>query len=251
VPTLAQHGILAVDDGAYRVEPAGEALLADEHEREEYDGHEADLMLALADLAPALRSGESPWATANGATLAASAVVEDDVFDELEHSTEVLQFVAGALMRDGMWADAGTALIAGPGSAQIADLAAEAGIATTFRVTGDRASELASSSENLAEDDGAAADLAIAAVALGHRTDDEGRQLLVALRERAGSLVIVDAARPDSLSPVAHETPVLALAGNGVGLRDEDAVAALAADAGWRFERSIPLGWGIEAAVLS
>lgn len=251
IPTLAHHGILAVEDGACRLESAGEVLLADEHEREEYDGHEADLMLALAELAPALRSGESPWTKANGATLAATAQAHEDVFDELEHGTEVLQFVAGALVRDELWADAASALITGPGSAQIADLAAEAGIRTEFRIVGERSADLLAVSENLIEDDGAPADLAIAAVALGHRTDDEARELLAALRERARTLVVVDAARPDSLSPVAHETPVLALAGNGAGLRDENAVAALAGEAGWRFERSIPLGWGMEAAVLN
>ncbi|MGO1801326.1 MAG: siderophore-interacting protein [Microbacteriaceae bacterium] len=250
-PTLVHHAVISLDDGAYRLDSAGEALLADEHEREVFDGHEADLMLALGELAPAMREGGSPWARANGSTLAASAALDDDVFDELEHGTEVLQFLAGALMRDRLWTDAATALIVGPGAAQIAGLAAEAGIGTTFRVTAERASDLASASENLVEDDGASANLAIAAFALGHRTDDEARELLAVLRERAGTLVVIDAARADSLNPAAHETSVLALSGNGVGLRDENGVAILAADAGWRFERSIALGWGIEAAVLS
>lgn len=251
MPTLIHHGMVAVHDDAYRLDSAGEALLADEHEREEFDGHEADLMLALAELAPALREGASAWTRARGATLAADAAADADRFDELEHAAEVLRFVAGALVRDELWAKAATVLITGPGSAEIADLATEAGIVAAFRVTGDWASALSSSSENLREDDGAAADLAIAAVALGYRTDAESRQLLNELRVRAATLVIVDAARADSLNPSAHETPVLALAGNGTGLRDAVAVAALADSAGWSFERTIPLGWGMEATVLS
>lgn len=249
-PTLVHHGLLSVDDGVYRLDSAGEALLADEHEREEFDGHEADLMLALAELAPALRDGDSPWAKANGATLAAAVATDAERFEELRHGTEVLRFVGGALMRDGLWADAARVLLAGPGSGEVAELAAEAGTAATFVVTGDGASDLVRGSDRLREDDGADADLAIAAFALGHRTDAEALGLLHRLRERSASLVIIDEARPDSLSPVAHEAPVLALAGNGAGLRPEGAVDALAAGSGWRRERTIALGWGVEAAVL-
>lgn len=250
IPTLVHHGVVAEQDGRFRLASAGEALLADEHEREEFDGHEADLLLALAELAPALRDGGSPWFKARGETLAAATVSDPERFEELRHGAEVLRFVGGALVRDALWADAGRVLLTGPGSAEVADLAAEAGIAATFTVTGDGAPGLASRSEHLQKSDGAAADVAIAAFALGHRTDDEALRLLVQLRERANSLVIIDAARPDSLSPTAHETPVLALAGNGAGLRDEVAVDALAGDAGWRRERTIVLGWGVEAAVL-
>lgn len=250
VPTLVHHGMLAVDGGLYRLDSAGEALLADEHEREEFDGHEADLMLALAELAPALRDGESPWQKAGNRTLAADAAADDEVFEELRHGAEVLQFVGAALVRDGLWADAGTVLLTGPGSAEVVELATDAGITASFMMTGERASDLAASSEHLGEDDGTTADLAIAALALGHRTDEEARQLLAGLRERSETLVVIDAARADSLNPAAHETPVLALAGNGAGLRDEAALSALAGEAGWRHDRTIALGWGIEAAVL-
>ncbi|MDQ0643886.1 siderophore-interacting protein [Microbacterium murale] len=249
-PTLIHHGLIAEQDGRFRLASAGEALLADEHEREEFDGHEADMLLALSELGPALRDGGSPWERAQGATLAADATADAERFEELRHSTEVLRFVGGALIRDSLWADASRVLLTGPGSAEVADLATEAGIAAVFTVTGDAASELANRSEWLREDDGAAADVAIAAFALGHRTDDEALQLLVQLRERTGTLVVIDAARADSLSPTAHEASVLAFAGNGAGLRDEVAADALAGDAGWRRERTVALGWGIEAAVL-
>ena len=250
MPTLVHHGLLAVDHGSWRLGAAGEALLADEHEREEFDGHEADLMLALAELAPALRTGRSPWGESRGSTLADDVAADDDVFEELEHGAEVLQFVAGALVRDELWADAGTVLITGPGSGEVAALAADAGITASFLVTGERASDLAESRERLREDDGASVDLAVAALALGHRTDEEARQLLAHLRERTETLVVVDAARADSLNPAAHETPVLALAGNGSGLRDDAALGELASTAGWRHDRTIALGWGMEAAVL-
>lgn len=251
MPTLAHHGILAVEAGAVRLGSAGEALLADEHEREEFDGHEADLMLALGELAPALRGGGSAWSLMQGATLATTAVDDTDVFDELTHGAEVLQFVGGALFRDAVWADAGRVLLTGPGSAEVADLANEAGITATFVVAGDAASDLASRSEVLTEDDGSPSDLAVAALALGHRTDAESRELLEQLRDRVPTLIIVDAARADSLNPAAHETPVLALAGNGAGLRGESALGALAAASGWQYERTIALGWGVDAAVLT
>src|SRR5690606_666789 len=97
----------------------------------------------------------------------------------------VLRFVGGALVRDGLWADIDSVLITGPGAAELADLAADAGIGAGFRVTGDRATDLVGLSERLHEDDGAAADLVIVAFALGHRTDGEARQLLADLRERS------------------------------------------------------------------
>lgn len=250
VPTLVHHGILAAHEGAYRLDSAGEALLADEHGREEFDGHEADLMLALAELAPALRDGRSPWVVSRGNTLAADVTADEQVFEELEHGAGVLRFVGGALVRDELWAGAETVLITGPGSAEVADLATEAAISASFRVTGERASDLAASSDLLREDGGAAADLAIAAFALGHRTDEEARQLLIDLRGRAETLVVIDTARADSLNPSAHETAVLALAGNGAGMRDDAALGELARSTGWRHDRTIALGWGIEAAVL-
>lgn len=250
IPTLVHHGMIIVEGGRFRLDAAGETLLADEHEREEYDGHEADLMLALTELAPALQSGVSPWERMYGPTLAVDAAADPERFDELCHGAEVLQFVGGALLRDELWTGIGHVLITGPGSAEIADLAADAEISATFSATGEGAAELTARSDHLRADDGAPVALAIAAMALGHRTDDEARQVLGQLRERAEVLVVVDAARADSLSPSAHEAPVLALAGNGAGLRDDAAVAALGAAAGWRFDRTIALGWGIEAAVL-
>lgn len=63
------------DGSGLRLGAAGEELL-DDHEREEYTGHEAELLLALAHLAPALRDGTSPWRLASGATL------HDTVADE-------------------------------------------------------------------------------------------------------------------------------------------------------------------------
>lgn len=248
VPLLVHHGMIVRDGDALRLGAAGEELLADEHEREEFDGHEADLFLALAELAPALADGGSPWEKIAGRTLAADAAVDADRFDELCHGAESLRFVAGALVADPLWADASDAVITGPGAAELADLVVEAGIATRLRATGDRVEDLRARSSALQVDDGAGVDLAIAAFALAHRTDDEARAVLADLRTRADRLVVVDPARADSLNPAAHETPVLALAGNGAGLRDETAVAALAA-AGWRFERVVPLGWGVQAVV--
>lgn len=67
LPLLAAYDVVVgADDGAgLRLGPVGEELL-DDHEREEYTGHEAELLLALAHLAPALRDGTSPWRLASG-----------------------------------------------------------------------------------------------------------------------------------------------------------------------------------------
>ncbi|MDA4894625.1 siderophore-interacting protein [Streptomyces sp. MS2A] len=247
LPTLVHHGLVAVSEEHVRLDAAGESLLADEHEREEYDGHEADLLLALAELAPALRGEDSPWQRSSGRTLAEQAAADAGTRAELAHGAEVLRFVGGALLRDPLWQQARRVLLAGPGADEWADLARESGTDADF-LRAEDGDDVGNS--GLLPDDSRPVDLVLGVLALGHRTDAEARVLLERLDGRADTVVLVESARADSLSPVAHEAPVLALAANGSGLRDAAALAALAADLGWSTARTIPLGWGVDAVVL-
>ncbi|UJP09298.1 siderophore-interacting protein [Microbacterium sp. KUDC0406] len=72
LPVLAEHGVVVGGSDALALGAPGELLL-DEHEREEYDGFDADVLLTLAALAPALRERRSAWHAAHGATLAETA----------------------------------------------------------------------------------------------------------------------------------------------------------------------------------
>ncbi|NEB84391.1 siderophore-interacting protein, partial [Streptomyces anulatus] len=72
----------------------------DDHEREEYTGHEAELLLALAHLAPALRDGTSPWRLASGATLHGTVTHDADRYGELVEECEQLVFLLTGLTAD-------------------------------------------------------------------------------------------------------------------------------------------------------
>ncbi|MBK0417764.1 siderophore-interacting protein [Leucobacter sp. CSA1] len=254
LPVLVHHGMVSVaeEGGALALGPAGEALLASDHGREEFDGHDGDIAHALAALPEALAAGGTAWERAHGETFADRLRSDAALFEEQCEEAAMLRFFALALFRDSIWEGVRRALLLGPGAAEIADLAREAGLAAELAVGGDgvQAGVLAGLTEHASSDDGADVDVVVLALALKHRTDAEARDLLASLRARAGGLVVVDPARPDSLDPHAHEAHALALAVNGAGMRSSEALAALGRESGWRLERSVPLGWGVEATVF-
>lgn len=97
---------------------------------------------------------------------------------------------------------------------------------------------------------GGPADVAVAAKALAYRTDEEAVRLLTRLAGWTGTAVLVEASRPDGLSPHAAEAALHAFTATGSPLRDSAALAVLAERSGWRVERTVALGWGAEATVL-
>ncbi|MYR44908.1 siderophore-interacting protein [Streptomyces sp. SID5910] len=255
LPLLTAHGVLAGDEDGLRLGAAGEELL-DDHEREEYDGQEAELLLSLAHLAPAIREGASPWERASGATLLDAVAHDTDRYAELVEECEQLVFLLGGLTADRLWEGAGSCLLTGPGSASVAAALDDAGLRSRLRL-------------RVAEDDIPAgvlrdrvpapervdwtagpADVAVAAKSLAYRTDEEAALLLTRLAAWAPTAVVIEASRPDGLSPHAAEAALHAYAATGSPLRDAAAIAALARRTGWHVDRVIPLGWGTEATVL-
>ncbi|UOQ55832.1 siderophore-interacting protein [Leucobacter allii] len=264
LPTLAHHGLVLEDrGGGWRIGPAGEALLADPHAREGYDGPEGETMHALGELAAGLRDGAPARAIVRGATLAAELGRDAERFAEHCADAEVLRFVLGGLIADPVWEEVASARFAGPGAAVLLDLLREAGWRGAAAASGTPAqrSVLLAAPEFRAEtaSDGAAecvdADDAVDAEAialeLGACTDREAAERFEALRGRARRAIVVDRARPDALDPRAHEAQLLALAATGAGLRDARSLERLAAPVGWRLERVVGLGWGFEAVILA
>ncbi|WP_217254388.1 siderophore-interacting protein [Streptomyces sp. AC602_WCS936] len=253
LPLLTAHGVVVGDTDGLRLGAAGEELL-DDHEREEYDGQEAELLLALAELAPALRDGTSPWQRASGRTLHATVTRDAERYGELVEGCEQLVFLLNGLTADPLWEGVGTCLLTGPGSASVAAALDDAGHRPRLRVAEDDvpAAVLRASVPSPERIDWTAgpADVAVAAKALAHRTDDEAAELLARLAGWAPRVVLVESSRPDNLSPHAAEAALHAYAATGSPLRDSAALAALAARAGWHVERVVALGWGAEATVL-
>ncbi|MFC8287959.1 siderophore-interacting protein [Streptomyces cyaneofuscatus] len=256
LPLLSSYGVVVgADDGApgLRLGPAGEELL-DEHEREEYTGHEAELLLALTHLAPALRGGGSPWRLASGGTLHEAVAQDAERYGELVEECEELVFLLGGLTADPLWESIGTCLLTGPGSASVAAALDDAGRRPRLRVAEDAVPVAVLRGHVPAPDridwTAGPADVAVAAKALAHRTDEEAVLLLARLAGWTRTAVLVEASRPDGLSPHAAEAALHAYAATGSPLRDSAAIAALAHRSGWEVERTIALGWGTEATVL-
>ncbi|MGW2231809.1 siderophore-interacting protein [Streptomyces formicae] len=255
LPLLAAHHVVIGPDGedGLRLGPAGEELL-DDHEREEYAGHDAELLLALAHLAPALRDATSPWQLASGAPLHDTVTRDADRYGELVEECEQLVFLLNGLTADPLWEGVDTCLLTGPGSASVVAALDDAGRRPRLRVAEDDtpASVLRGSVPSPERIDWTAgpADVAVAAKALAYRTDDEATRLLTRLAAWTRTAVLVEASRPDGLSPRAAEAALRAYASTGSPLRDSAALAALATRSGWRVERTVALGWGTEATVL-
>ncbi|MEV7460951.1 siderophore-interacting protein [Streptomyces rubiginosohelvolus] len=254
LPLLAAYDVVVDADGSgLRLGAAGEELL-DDHEREEYTGHEADLLLALAHLAPALRDGTSPWRLASGATLHDTVADDAERYGELVEECEQLVFLLTGLTADPLWEGVKTCLLTGPGSASMAAALDDAGRRPRLRIAEEGAAAEVLRGHVPAPDridwTGGPADVAVAAKALAYRTDEEAVRLLTRLAVWTGTAVLVEASRPDGLSPHAAEAALHAFTATGSPLRDSAALAVLAERSGWRVERTVALGWGAEATVL-
>lgn len=257
VGVLAVSGVVTLDGDKVALGDAGEDLLDDEHEREEYEGLEADAVLALAALAPALRDRVPAWSRSRGRTLRAEVAADAVRAAEVVEGADVLPYVLTGLGTWPVWADARSVALGGPGALVVADLLAE--------VPGERSTTLVEDAVPLGvlrEQAGAgtthstaetwpATDVAVSALGTGHRTDDEVVDLLVAMRAAAPHAVLVEDFTPDGLSPHAHEHALLSLATTGTAPRTPDDVARLAERAGWHVARHEPLGWGVERVELT
>ncbi|MDF2807064.1 MAG: hypothetical protein K0S43_2010 [Cellulosimicrobium sp.] len=257
VGVLAGSGVVTLDGDKVALGDAGEDLLDDEHEREEYEGLEADAVLALAALAPALRDGAPAWSRSRGRSLRAEVEADADRAAEVVEGADVLPYVLTGLGTWPVWAEARSVALGGPGALVVADLLAE--------VSGERATTLVedavplgvlreqagTSTAHATAETWPATDVAVSALGAGHRTDDEVVDLLVAMRRAAPRAVLVEDFTPDGLSPHAHEHALLSLATTGTAPRRPDDVARLAERAGWRVERHEALGWGVERVELA
>ncbi|QJW36770.1 siderophore-interacting protein [Cellulosimicrobium protaetiae] len=257
VGVLAASGVVTFDGDKVALDDAGEELLDDEHEREEYEGLEADAVLALAALAPALREGVPAWSHARGRTLRAEVEADAARAADVVEGAGVLPYVLTGLGTWPVWAEARSVALGGPGALVLADLLAEVpGERTTTLVEdavplGLLREQAGPGTAHAASEAWPAADVAVCALGAGHRTDDEVVDLLVAMRAAAPRAVLVEDFTPDGLSPHAHEHALLSLATTGAAPRTPDDVARLAERAGWGVVHHEALGWGVERVELA
>ncbi|MFC7619823.1 siderophore-interacting protein [Microlunatus sp. GCM10028923] len=233
----------------------GEQLLDDEHDQENFTGPEADLILALTELTPSLRRGTSPWSRQHGQTLQATLDHDQDRYAELVEQASRLQYVVTGLARLDCWRGVSEVALTGPGAVLIADRLRTDGAVRATTVV-ERPGPLAVLTEEPADHkhtftaDWPATEVAVSVLALGQRTDDETIDLLGELAKAADRAVIIDALRPDALSPAAAQQGLLGYAGTGLPPRSAERLRELAAATGWTATAGQALGWGIELFVL-
>ncbi|NJI61529.1 SIP domain-containing protein [Microbacterium oxydans] len=250
---LTSAEVIAGDVDALSLGRFGEELL-EEHHREEFDGLEAEAVLALRDLDHALREGVSPWQRAYGDSLAAQAQTDAAHVETLVEDAGRLAYLLDGFVANPMWDEVAHLLIVGPGAPAVLGAfedGGRGGIDIALHESGlvrDAIVEDAGGSATVW--DGRLVDVAVAALALAHRTDAEAVALLDELAPHTSRLILLESSRPDALSPDAEEHQVVGFAMTGAPFRSTERLGELAAAAGWTWERAEPLGWGIEATVL-
>ncbi|UED86757.1 siderophore-interacting protein [Streptomyces profundus] len=253
---LAARDIVELTADSVALGTAGAELVNDEHAREGFDGFDAEVLLSLAALDDTLRHGASGWARSHGATAWEAAAQDPEIYGEFVERGEALGFVLDALAAEPAVATAGHIALSGPGAAVVADVLRDRGVTARLTVTGSGTALGVLRPRVRSHGIGfvagrVPADLAVSALALGPRTDEEAVAALASLRAVADTLLVVESLRPDELGQGAADQGVLRMALTGAPPRSPAAVRALAEAAGWRFDRGVALGWGYEALALT
>src|SRR5699024_2146484 len=112
-------GMVRRDGERLALGPLGDDLLDDDHRREGFDGPDGDLLAALVDLGPALRSGATPWAQRTGCSLWQTITGDPAEYaEQVEESGVVAQMLPG-LEHHPLWQRADTVTVTGPASGHL------------------------------------------------------------------------------------------------------------------------------------
>jgi hypothetical protein len=257
VQALATFDAVVCDDGLVALGAAGDAILEDEHLREGLDDtEEGALLLSLAHLATALRSGTPSHVLAHGATPSDTAEGDPSRAREIVEGAIGFDFVARGIADLPTLAGAGSVAVTGPGSVAFSDaLSGGAAVTVVGSLLELDAARIAQPASTFVAADGfgsVGADVVATALALARRTDTEVVTLLSSLGEFADAAVVVELLLPELTAPTDHdaEHALLAYAATGAAPRTVADLERLAAAAGWRLVRSTPLGWDHEALEL-
>lgn len=254
---LSTFDAVSVVRGVISLGPAGDAILEDEHLRESVDDTaEAALLLSLAHLGSALRSGTPSHVLAYGATPAALAADDARRVQESVEAAIGFDFVARGIADLPTLAAASAVAVAGPGgvafSNALSGVSRVTVVGSLLELAAARAAQPASAfdvAENFAA---VGAQVVALALALAHRTDDESIALLAEIPASAEAAVIVELVPPELIAPSDHvvEHALLTYAATGSAPRNIADLVRLASRAGWEFVRSTSLGWDHEALEL-
>ncbi|HYJ76986.1 MAG TPA: siderophore-interacting protein, partial [Actinomycetes bacterium] len=200
---LNEHDMLVTADDRIGLGVRGEELLDDDHLREEFDGHDADLVLTLEHLVGGMRQRRSAWQQARGRTLRQEAVEERERYAELVERASVLQYLVAGVAADPVWVDARPIAVSGPGALVVARA-----LVTGSLVVVEQAGPLDVLQAEAGVDRQRWAwakawptcDVGVVALGLAHRTDREVTDLLTEIGRSAPRMVLIEATSADALS---------------------------------------------------
>ncbi|WP_181059409.1 siderophore-interacting protein [Pseudoclavibacter sp. AY1H1] len=238
IAVLAAHGLVrqqAASEGKDLTQPLhltelGADLCANEHDRERFDGPEADQLISLRNLDAAIRADDSAWRREYGSSMAQLAATDELMRDELSEHAEGLTYLMPALLEAAPWSRDSTLSVHGPGAEVVRRALHGADRAMSVRVIDTDA------------------DSQIHARALTHRTDEEALDYLAALS--MPELLLIEPTKADLLDPHAAEHQLLQMAITGTPPRTATRLIDLAARAGWTATSTHELGWGVTCVVL-
>ena len=237
VAVLQDADVVRRSDNTIALGTLGSDLASDEHARERFTGTEGAEIMALTQLAPALRAGTPAWSRLYGT----SAV--DESAEELVEGAERLAFVITGLPALPVWS--GEIAFSGPGAVVLADTICPDAPATIAETPAMLAQLEATSTRHDFRNGWSKHEVVAAALALSHRSDAESIEYLTRLREATSKLVVIDALELDALSPSVSEQALRIVAVTGTAPRSIADIHRIAALSGWRVADERPLGWGI------
>lgn len=258
VAVLIESEVLVQTGDTVTLGRLGDLILDDEHVAEAFDGHDAELVLAMADLAEAMPTGRPAWHRRHGRTFHESVHQEAGLARELVEQAERLQYLTAGIANAPVWgraaADRAEVLLCGPGAAVVAgmlpagvmaNVVAESGIAEALR-------EQAGGRETWGWlSQWQACHLAVVALGMAHRTDEEVVALLAEVRRHTRAVVLIESLEHDGLDPHAAERALLAVTATGAAPRSLAALTHLAHPAGWTVGPAQPIGWGVGLVELT
>lgn len=239
---------------AIRLGPVGEAMLGDEHMLASLeDTLESRALVAMTELAPALRGGASAFARRHGRTLLDELDADSGRFEERLGDALGFGFVVRGILELDALNEADSVAVTGVGSLAVADALGAERLLTIVESAVPRAvlREAAGTTAAAFSGEWPTSDLAVSALALAYRSDEEAVALLLALAAGSRRAIVIEQLEGEGLGPPdLAEHRLVDLAASGIAVRAAADIARLAEAAGWTLSGQSTLGWNYEAFEL-
>ncbi|WP_430592418.1 siderophore-interacting protein [Humidisolicoccus flavus] len=260
LPLLEHHGIVRARESVWELGDFGNELVDDEHEREHFSGPHADAILTLNSLAASVKTGRSAWELHRGESLRSETLTNAELFaEEVEHAGKLAYLLDGFLSEQ-FWNGVSSCTLMGAGAGVLGDALSSRHADIELQISG-TAVEIQTLREQMLAPEAVVWQLTenaapplildnhltIASLALEHMSMTEASTFLRSLQPCASRVIVLAATRADTLGGEDPAGDLVHFAQLGRARLTEEHLQALAFDAGWSLDTTIPLGWGFAA----